>query len=69
MTKAKDVDLKELYNFLVNVSFEIIYPRKIYFKFSHFEIQFFQIISDGEMTKTKVVVLDDIYKFQFKPFS
>jgi hypothetical protein len=30
---------------------------------SHFEIQNFQTILDGKMTKTKVVDLDENYKF------
>jgi len=33
------------------------------FEFFTFEIQFFQMISDGEMTRTKVVDLDDIDNF------
>jgi hypothetical protein len=31
------------------------------FEFFTFEIQFFQMTSDGEMVRTKVVDLDDIY--------
>jgi hypothetical protein len=39
------------------------------FEFLKFEIQNFQTTSDGEATKTKVVVLDDIYNFAVKTFS
>jgi hypothetical protein len=33
------------------------------FEFFTFEIQFFQMTSDGEMTRTIVIDLDDIYNF------
>ena len=33
------------------------------FEFFTFEIQFFHMISDGEMTRTEVVDLDDIFNF------
>jgi hypothetical protein len=38
-------------------------------KFFIFKIQNFQTTSDGETTKTKIAVLDDIYKFELKTFS
>jgi hypothetical protein len=31
--------------------------------FSHLKFNFYQMTSDGEMTRTKVVDLDDIYNF------
>jgi hypothetical protein len=37
-TKMKVVHLVELVNFIVNFSFEIIYPRKTMFEFLKFEI-------------------------------
>jgi hypothetical protein len=63
-TKTKVVNLKELYDFILDIfSFEIIYPRKIIFEFLTFKIQNFQTTSDGETTKTRVIVADDIYCF------
>jgi hypothetical protein len=47
---------------------EIIYPWKIMFVFLTFEIHFFQRMSDGEMTKTKVVVIGDICIFPVETF-
>jgi hypothetical protein len=38
-------------------------------KFFIFEIQNFQTTSDGETTNTKIIVLDNIYKFELKTFS
>jgi hypothetical protein len=38
------------------------------FEFFTFEIQNFQTTTDGEMTKTKVVVLDDINNFVVENF-
>ena len=64
MTKTKVVDLKKLYNFVVdNFSFEIIYSGKTLFEFLTFEIWIFQMTLDGEMTKTKVVDLEKLYNF------
>lgn len=49
-TKTKDENLKEPYNF------DVVY-------FSHFKIQIFQETLDGEMTKRKVILLDNICNF------
>jgi hypothetical protein len=48
---------------LTTFSFEIIYRKNITFKFVTFEIRIFQMISDGETTKTKVVDLEKSYNF------
>jgi hypothetical protein len=44
-------------------SFKIILSRKIMFQFFTFEIWIFQMISNGETTKTKVVDLEKFYNF------
>jgi hypothetical protein len=60
----KVVDIKKNYNFVIDkFSFEIIYRKKITFKFVTFEIRIFQTISDGETTKTKVIDLEKSYNF------
>ena len=38
------------------------------FEFLTFEIQNFKTTSDGEMTKTKVVVVNDMYNFTVENF-
>lgn len=48
---------------LTTFSSEIIYPREILFEFFIFEIQIFQTTLNGEITKTKVVVLNNVYNF------
>jgi hypothetical protein len=60
--KIKVIDLKALYNFLVdNFLFEIIYQCKITFEVLTFEIWIFQKIMDGKTTKTKVLDLKQLY--------
>ena len=72
MTKTKVVDLDELYNFVVaHFSFEIILLCQN-------SIRIYQILklkfiitetnSDEEMTKIKVVDLDDLYDFYIHDF-
>jgi hypothetical protein len=69
MIKTKIVDLEELYNFVVNNHFIWNHlPRNIMFEFLIFEIQNFQMTSDGELTKIKVVVLHYIYNFAVEDF-
>jgi len=64
MTKMKVVDLKKLYDFLVdNFLFEIFYQWKITFEVLTFEIWILQTTSDGETTKMKVVVLEKLCNF------
>jgi hypothetical protein len=53
---------------LTTFSSEIIYPREILFEFFIFEIQIFQTTLNGEITKTKVVVLNDVYNFVVEQF-
>jgi Iap family predicted aminopeptidase len=50
-------------NFISNHLF-----KEILFKFLKFETQNFQRMSDRQMTKTKVVELDDIYIFLVETF-
>jgi hypothetical protein len=49
-------------------SFEIIYLRKNIFGFLTFEIQNLRTILDRETTKTKVVVVNNIYNVAFETF-
>ena len=67
MTKTRVVDLDELYNFVVNgfciwnklMSHNSIWSPHIL----KFKIQIVQTKSDREMTKTKVVGIDELYNF------
>jgi len=65
MTKTKVIDLEESCNLVVETtfSFEIIFARKITFEFVRFKIQNFQMTSDAEMIKTKVVDLKMLKNF------
>ena len=64
MTKIKVVDLKKLYDFLVdNFLFEIFCQWKIILVDFTFEIRIWQTTSDGLMTKTKVVHLKALCNF------
>jgi len=57
MTKMKVVDLKKLYDLLVdNFLFEIFYQWKIILVDFTFEIRIWQTTSDGQMTKTKLYI-------------
>jgi hypothetical protein len=60
MTIAKVVDLDTTL-LLTTFSFEIIYPRKIMFECITFEIQNFQATLDGGTTKTKFVLLCNVF--------
>ena len=48
--------------------FEIIYVWKILFEFLTFEIWIFQMISGGEITKTKIVDLEKLNNFVIHNF-
>ena len=67
MTKTRVVDLDELYNFVVDgfcIWNKLMSQNSIWS--SHilkFKIQIVQTKSDREMTKTKVVGLDELYNF------
>jgi hypothetical protein len=69
MIETKVIDLKRVYNFVVDNFFHLTsLPRKILFEFRTFEIQIFQTTLDGELNKTKGVGLDDIYNFPTETF-
>ena len=73
MTKIKVIDLDELYNFVVDDFFSwsrSLIKNSIWRSQTlNFKFQIVQIESDGEMTKIKILRLNEFYNFGFGDFS
>jgi len=65
-TKGKVINLEELYNFELTIFLGHL-SMKIMSEF--FRFTNFQMISDGKMSKTKILGLNDIFNFAIEAFS